>query len=61
MREAKVGDKIVIDGCSATIKEIYHQEFWDRFGFDIEFKDERGRYRHWKQYEDGGILIAFAE
>ena len=57
MKEANVGDKIVIKGRSVMIKEIIHQEFWERFGFDIEFLDGRGNYHHWKQYEDGGELI----
>lgn len=57
MKSADVGDKIVVEGKSVTISKILSQDYWDRFGFDIEFVDGRGQYRHWKQHEDGGELI----
>lgn len=55
--EAKKGDKVRCMGITATIDKILYQEFWDRYGWDIEFIDTCGNYRHWKQYDDGGLLI----
>lgn len=43
-------------GIAAKIEKVLYAEHWDRYGWDIEFIDDRGHYRHWKQYEDGGRL-----
>lgn len=61
-REAKAGDIIKAKGITATIKEIFYQDFYpsDRndgsCDWDIEFKDTNDNYRHWKQYFDGGKI-----
>ena len=55
--EAKKGDKVRCMGITVTIDKILYQEFWDRYGWDIEFIDTYGNFRHWKQYDDGGLLI----
>lgn len=43
-------------GIRAEIDKILYAEYWDRYGWDIEFIDSKGNYRHWKQNEDGGEL-----
>lgn len=57
MKSVSVGDVISACGTSFEISKVIHQEHWDRFGFDIEFLDKKGRYHHWKQSEDGGRVI----
>ena len=57
MIEAKVGDKVIWKSHEWTISKILFQDYWDRFGWDIEFIDANGGYHHWKQHEDGGKLI----
>ena len=58
------GDKISALGEKAIVDKIIYQDFFgykraaapgsDCFGFDIEFIDTKGNYRHWKQNQDGG-------
>lgn len=55
--KARKGDQIRCMGITVTIDKILHQDFWDRFGWDIELIDTAGNYRHWKQYDDGGDFI----
>lgn len=57
MVKANVGDMVKVNGCSYVIGELYNADYWDRFGWDIEFVDTHGNYHHWKQYEDGGEFI----
>lgn len=57
MKRAQVRDKVSCQGKVVTIDRILYQDYWDRFGWDIEFVDTENHYRHWKQYEDGGELI----
>lgn len=64
----KVGDTIVVKGRSYEIGEIYEQDFYDdadsrkynlsdKSYIDIEFKDTKGKYHHWKSNIDGGHVI----
>lgn len=64
----KVGDSIVVRGKSYEIAEIYEQDYYDdvdsrkyelpdRSYIDIEFKDTKGKYHHWKSNIDGGHVI----
>lgn len=64
----KVGDSIVVRGKSYEIAEIYEQDFYDdadsrkynlsdKSYIDIEFKDIKGKYHHWKSNIDGGHVI----
>lgn len=58
------GDKITALGLSFTVDEILYQDYYgsradvhpcsDCWGYDVEFKDPRGNYHHWKQNQDGG-------
>lgn len=52
---AEVGDVVACKGIRAEIAKIFYQECYE--GWDIEFIDTKGVYRHWKQYFDGGELI----
>lgn len=51
------GDAIVCKGIKAIIKEIEFQDYWEGYGFIIEFTDTNGNYRSWKQEVDGGYVI----
>lgn len=53
----EIGDHITAYGQTFKVEKIIYQSFWDRFGYDVEFLDDRGRYHHWKQAEDGGQLL----
>ena len=53
----EIGDKIHCKGITCRVKEIYHQEYWEGYGFIIEFMDINGIYRSWKQGIDGGYVI----
>lgn len=57
MKDANVGDKVRWKGKEWVITKILSQEFWDRFGWDIEFIDSNDNYHHWKQHEDGGEFV----
>lgn len=63
-RKLEVGDSIICKGEKAEIGEILFQdayvEDWvdeDRKYIDIEFKDTKGKYRHWKSHLDGGKIM----
>lgn len=51
------GDKISAMGFTFMVDQILYQAYWDGDGFDCEFKDSRGNYHHWKQWEDKGNLF----
>ena len=51
------GDTIICKEIKATIKEIKYQEWWNDYGFIVEFIDTNGNYRSWKQGADGGKVI----
>lgn len=47
-----------LHGCSIHIDRIVSiDHFGERDGWYIEFYDDRGTYRYWKQGYDGGELI----
>ena len=53
----KVGDKIYCRGIVVKISEIIYQDVCAHEGeMDVEFVDSNGKYRHWKQYFDGGYV-----
>ena len=54
---AKPGDLIRIANVTVKIAKIFYQEYY-RGVWDIEFIDNYGIYRHWKQLYDGGVLIS---
>lgn len=63
-RKLEVGDIINCKGVKAEIKEILFQDAYiddfvpdDRKYIDIEFKDTKGQYRHWKSHLDGGTVM----
>lgn len=65
--EIQVGDTVVLhDGFTkATIVKLYYafrcvewhteKETYVKC-YDVEFVDDRGNYRHWKSYFDGGYI-----
>lgn len=60
--ELKVGDYIICKGSKVKIGEILSQDFYpcyytpERSYIDIEFRDTKGKYRHWKSTQDGGTI-----
>lgn len=56
-KEIKIGDSIKALGFTFKVAKILYQDHWDRFGYDVEFLDDKGRYHHWKQWDDGGEVI----
>lgn len=58
IHEVEVGDKIHAQGCTFEVAEILSQDDWgDRDGIYIEFRDPKGNYHYWKQGCDGGYVI----
>lgn len=53
----KPGDYITAYGHTYKVERILYQDYWDRFGYDCEFIDDRGAYHHWKQWDDGGQVL----
>lgn len=51
------GDAVTAYGKTYTVDRVLYSEYWDRYGYDIEFIDPRGGYHHWKQWDDGGDLV----
>lgn len=65
--EISIGDTIIVPkfGIHATIAHIYYAdrcvEWHDQKNefvkyYDVEFKDTKGDYHHWKSYFDGGHI-----
>lgn len=56
------GDIIQVHGVSATIKDIYSQEYFPngnvpgREYFSVEFRDINGNYRNYKSDFDAGLI-----
>jgi hypothetical protein len=53
-KTVRPGDAVKCMGVTAIIDEILYQDYDYVDGWDIEFVDDMGNYRHWKQYFDGG-------
>ena len=61
IRPLEVDDFICYKGTTVKIQEIYNQDFFrcpddggdDRSYIDIEFSDEKGRYRRWRSSQGG--------
>lgn len=61
-REARPGDIVRIGKTGVVIAEVLsqsHSSDWDMV--DIEFKDTHDKYRHWRNFYDGGRLSYFEE
>lgn len=54
---AQTGDSIRAKGQTITIKRILYQDCKRVGEYDVEFVDNHEKYHHWKQNQDGGILI----
>lgn len=60
--ELKVGDYVICKGSKVKIGEVLAQDFYpshynpERSYIDIEFRDAKGKYRHWKSTQDGGTI-----
>ena len=52
----KIGDIVEVFNKEYKIEKILHCEYWDNYGYDVEFIDTKGIYHHWKQNLDGGKL-----
>lgn len=58
------GDRITAAGRSFVVGSVLYQDWYgarsdagpgsDCWGYDVEFKDTKGAYHHWKQNQDGG-------
>lgn len=60
-RDVERGDIINCKGIRAIVDEILFQDLYNsedvsRSYADIEFKDQNGKYRHWKSGLDGGYI-----
>lgn len=42
-------------GIIATVNKVLYAHH-ESIGWDIEFIDTAGQYRHWKQWDDGGSI-----
>lgn len=54
-KEMVKGALIFCMGITCEVSEVKYA-FKEREGWDIEFIDTAGRYRHWKQWLDGGEI-----
>ena len=55
MRDIK-GATINSLGISVTVDKVLYAHH-ESIGWDVEFIDTAGQYRHWKQWYDGGEII----
>ena len=55
MRDSVKGATIVCGGVVAVVDKVFYA-FKEREGWDIEFIDTLGNYRHWKQWDDLGVI-----
>lgn len=60
-RDVERGDIINCKGIRAIVDEILFQDLYNsedvsRSYADVEFKDQNGKYRHWKSSLDGGYI-----
>ena len=72
-RRLHVGDIIVCKGSKITIGKVLSQDAFSGHSghpglstreqgyYDIEFEDKKGKYRHWKSYEDGGYVNLYPD
>lgn len=51
------GDSVVVNGKTVTIFNIYEASYEPWMGWEVEFTDTNGKYRHWRQRLDGGELV----
>ena len=51
-----IGAVITVGHVSRKIAKVISFEWYDRFGYGIEFIDPVGRYGYWKQWSDGGTI-----
>ena len=65
MCKIEPGHRITAHGCTFTVQDILFQDYYgdrdvagasDCWGLDVEFRDDRGRYHHWKQNQDHGYV-----
>lgn len=63
---AEVGDTVLIHGFKFIIATLFYSDSYTEwnadindYGFyhDVEFKDTKGMYHHWKSRFDGGELV----
>lgn len=52
--EVLVGDVVKAMGYEFTVGEILSQHDYGQGEKDVEFKDNKGRYHHWQQWNDKG-------
>lgn len=50
------GARINAMGISVTVDKVLYAHH-ETIGWDVEFIDTAGQYRHWKQWYDGGEII----
>lgn len=50
------GARINAMGISVTVDKVLYAHH-ESIGWDVEFIDTAGQYRHWKQWYDGGEII----
>ena len=59
--EVRPGDKITVGKDTATVGDVLFQDVFLGDDYimataDVEFKDDKGNYRHWQSWSDGGKL-----
>ena len=54
--ELLVGSIVEVGNICCKIHHVYFAEYWDNEGWYMEFYDELGIYRNWKQWVDGGTI-----
>ena len=55
MRDSVKGATIICGGIVAVVDKVFYA-YKEREGWDIEFIDTNGNYRHWKQWDDLGVI-----
>lgn len=60
VKTIEVGNLIICQGQKIKVVEILTQESYFFQGeaiYNIEFRDEKGEYHHWKSNIDGGFIM----
>ena len=45
--KVEINDIVKVNGREYEVERVLYCEFWDRYGYDVEFIDTSGNYHHW--------------